>query len=66
MIDTLIIGFALLQFIGETTDHQILIHLKPIPTILMILKSLWVVNCSKLITYALIFGLGGDILLMFT
>jgi uncharacterized membrane protein YhhN len=38
--------------------------LKPLPIILMVIKSLYFVQCDKLISYALIFSLLGDICLM--
>ena len=64
-INAFIFVFAALQLVGEAMEISNFIHLKPVPIILMIIKSLWIVECSKIITLGLTLGLVGDILLMF-
>lgn len=64
-INAFIFVFAALQLVGEAMAISHFIHLKPVPIILMIIKSLWVVECSKIISLGLTLGLVGDILVMF-
>jgi uncharacterized membrane protein YhhN len=56
---------ALLQLIGETLGNSHLIHLKPIPIILMIFLSSHSLDTDPNITRGLLFGLIGDLCLMF-
>ena len=42
-INTFIFVFAALQLVGEIMALSHFIHLKPVPIILLIIKSLWIV-----------------------
>ncbi len=57
--------FGFLQIIGETLGNPHLMHLKPIPVILMIVMSSYLLDADPCITRGLIFGLIGDLCLMF-
>jgi uncharacterized membrane protein YhhN len=65
IIEQSIFMSALLQLIGETLGNSHLMHLKPIPIILMILLSSYSLDTDPNITRGLLFGLIGDLCLMF-
>ena len=56
---------ALLQLIGETLGNSHLIHLKPIPIVLMIFLSSHSLDTDPNVTRGLLFGLIGDLCLIF-
>ena len=64
-MEQLILMFALLQLTGETLGNSHLMHIKPIPVILMILMSCFSLVTDANITRGLVLGLVGDLCLMF-
>lgn len=57
--------FGFLQIIGETLGNHHLMHLKPLPVIYMIAMSIYLLETDSCITRGLVFGLIGDLCLMF-
>ena len=65
IIQHLIFISAFLQLIGEAFGNTHLMHIKPIPIVLMILLSSYSLDTDPKITRGLLFGLIGDLCLMF-